>query len=354
MKEIKIGIIGAGSISRFHALGYNKCKDAKIYAVADINYENAKEFAKEFGIDESRVFKDSKEMLKLEELDAVSVCTWNDSHSTCAIDAMRAGKDVLCEKPLAISYEEAKKMQEVQKETGRLLMVGFVRRFASNTNAVKERVESGSLGHIHYAKLSYVRRWGNPGGWFSNKSKSGGGPVIDLGVHVLDLAWYLTGKPKLESVYAVTFDEVGIMEGIKGITKYKSRDYSDYNDVEDGATAMLKFDNGMTVLLETAWTRHIKEDKSSLELFGSDAGLTLDPIYEVYKRDGDYLTNVKPLLDVEGVDMDEIFTGEIRHFIDCIQGKCECIAPVEDGVAVMEMLENIYKSAKTGHEVIIK
>ncbi len=354
MKKIKIGIIGAGSISAFHVLGYNKIDDVELYAVCDLNLERAKAFAERNGIDPARVFDNADDMLKLDEIDAVSVCTWNNAHADCSIKAMRAGKDVLCEKPLALNYEQALEMKRVKDETGRLLMVGFVRRFASNTAAVKERVDAGELGHIHYAKLSYVRRWGCPGGWFSDKSKSGGGPIIDLGVHVLDLAWYLSGKPKLKSVFGVTFNELGNMPGIKGISKYKAADYSEFNDVEDGGTAMLKFDNDLTVLLEASWTRHIKEDRSSLELFGSEGGLMLDPIYEVFKRDGDYLTNIKPLLDIEGVDMDEIFTGEMQHFIDCVKGEKECICPVEDGLAVMQMLDSIYKSAKSGHEVVLR
>lgn len=352
MNKVKIGIIGTGSISHFHALGYGNCPEAEIYAVCDLNRERAQAFAKQYGVDSSRVFDRVEDLLAIPEIEAVSVCTWNNAHAECSIQALQAGKHVLCEKPLALNADQARKMQAVQEQTGKLLMVGFVRRFASNTEAVKSVVDAGQLGKIHYAKLNYIRRWGNPGGWFSDKQKSGGGPVIDLGVHVLDLVRYLTGKPELKSVYAATFNDLGLMPGIKGINKYYSTDYDEYNNVEDGATALLRFDNDLTVLLEVSWTRHIKQDRSSLELFGDKGGLMLDPIYEIYERRGDYLTNVKPLLDVEGVNMEEIFSGEMRHFIDCIKGRKECLCPVQDGVAIMEMLDSIYASADSGHEVV--
>lgn len=353
MGKIKVGIIGTGSISHCHAMAYQKCADAELYAACDINLERAKAFAKQYGIDETRVFSGVDEMLALQELDAVSVCTWNNAHMECSIKALRAGKHVLCEKPLAMNAAEAKKMQEAVKSSGKLLMVGFVRRFGSNTQAVKEFIENGDLGHIHYAKINSVRRWGNPGGWFSDKKRSGGGPVIDLAVHVIDLVRYLTDKPKLLTVSAATFHDLGMMPGIKGVEKYNSNDYAEYNDVEDGATALLRFENDLTVLLEVSWTRFIKKDRSSVEFFGSKAGLMLDPILEIFERRGDYLIDTKPQLTYEGINMEEIFTGEINHFIDCVKNGSECICPVEDGVALMEILDAIYRSAELGREIAI-
>ena len=351
MAKVKVGIIGTGSISHLHAMAYQKCPDAELYAACDINLERAKAFARKYGIDESRVFADADEMLKLKELDAVSVCTWNNAHADCSIKALRAGKDVLCEKPLAMNAEEAKTIQKTAEETEKLLMVGFVRRFGSNTQAVKEFIQNGDLGHIHYAKINSVRRWGNPGGWFADKKRSGGGPVIDLAVHVIDLVRYLTDRPKLLSVSASTFYDLGMMPGIRGVEKYYSNDYEEKNDVEDGATALLRFENDLTVLLEVSWTRFIKKDRSSVEFFGSKAGIMLDPVLEIFERRGDYITDVKPVLTHEGIDMDEIFGGEINHFVDCVKNGTDCICPVQDGVALMEILDAIYRSAQERKEI---
>ncbi|MCU6339777.1 Gfo/Idh/MocA family oxidoreductase, partial [Enterobacter quasiroggenkampii] len=130
----------------------------------------------------------------------VSICTWNNSHAPIAIAALEAGKHVLVEKPLCMTVEEALAVQEAQKKSGKTLQIGYVRRYGTNTRVLKKFIDEGELGEIYYAKASCIRRLGNPGGWFSDKERSGGGPLIDIGVHVIDLCWYLMGKPKVKSV----------------------------------------------------------------------------------------------------------------------------------------------------------
>lgn len=352
MKKIKVAIIGAGSISHLHTNSYKKLDNVEVYAVCDINKDRAEKYAKQYNI--PHVFTDYNEMLKLEEIDAVSVTTWNNGHAPASIAALKAGKNVLCEKPLAMNAKEAQEMVDTAKETGKLLMVGFVRRFGENAKMLKESVENGELGNIYYAKTGCIRRWGNPGGWFSDKERSGGGPVIDLGVHMIDLIRFLTGKPKAVSVTASTFNMVGMKPGMKGISKYYSADYSEHNDVEDGATALIKFDNGLTLFFETSWVMHVKQDELYLSLFGDRAGAQMEPSIEFYEERNKYFTNVAPLVNGANYSFEHNFNEEIKHFVDCVENGTECLNPGEDGVELMKILDAIYESAKTGREVIIE
>ncbi len=352
MEKIKVAIIGTGSISNFHALAYKKLPNVEIIAACDINKERAEEFAQKYDI--KHVFTDYNEMLKMEEIDAVSVTTWNNVHAPASIAALKAGKNVLCEKPLALNRKEAEEMVKVAKETGKLLMVGFVRRFGENTKALKHMIDAGELGEIYYAKTGCLRRWGNPGGWFSDKKRSGGGPVIDLGVHMIDLVRYLSGKPKVTSVTASTFNKVGIKPEIKGVTKYYSKDYDTFNDVEDCATALIKFDNGMTLFFETSWVQNIKKDSLYLELYGDKAGAQMEPTLEIYEDKNGYLSNLEPMIDPESYSFGHNFDEEINHFVDCVSSGTECLNPAEDGVELMKILDAIYESAASGHEVIVK
>lgn len=350
--ELNVGIIGAGGISECHTLGYKNNGNVKVMAVCDINEQRAKAYAEKYGI--PHAFTDYREMLKMKELDAVSVTTWNNGHAPISIAALKAGKHVLCEKPLAMNAAEAQQMVDTAKETGKLLMVGFVRRFEDNVKYLKSSIESGHFGTVYYVKTGYIRQWGNPGGWFSDKKRSGGGPVIDLGVHVIDLVRYINGKPKAVSVTASTFNYLGMKPNIKGISKYRSQDYDDFNDVEDAATAIIKFDNGMTLSFETSWVLFTKGPHNYLDIYGDKAGAQMEPLLEFYEEKDDYLVEVKPKIETRADKFQHIFNEEINHFVDCIVNNTPCINTGEDGVEIMKILDAIYESSRTGHEVIIK
>lgn len=352
MKKTRIAIIGSGGISHVHMAAYKKLPDVEVVANCDINEERAKEFAQTYGI--PHCYVDYHEMLEKEEIDGVSICTWNNVHAPATMAALNAGVNVLCEKPLALNAKEAEEMVEVARKNGRLLMVGFVRRFGLNTKVLKDRIEQGELGQIYYAQAGCIRRVGNPGGWFSDRKRSGGGPLIDLGVHMIDLVRYLMGKPKAVSVMGSTYDLVGIRSNIKGIQQYRSADYSDYNDVEDFAVGLVRFDNRATLVVETSWTQHIEKDCLYLEIYGSKAGAKMEPQLEIFTEKNDFLVDEKPVIDPVFLDFQAAFDEEIKHFIDCIENHVPCISPGEDGVELMKILDAIYESAKTGHEVIIK
>ena len=162
MKKLKIGIVGVGGISNVHIAGYLARPDVELYAFCDINEERLKEKGAKYGI--TRLFTDVNEMVKLPELDAVSVCTWNSAHAPCTIAALNAGKHVLCEKPMAMTVAEAEKMQAAAEKSGKLLMIGFVRRFGNDCAILKDFIGKDKLGEIYYSKATYLRRHGNPGG----------------------------------------------------------------------------------------------------------------------------------------------------------------------------------------------
>ena len=353
MDKIRIGVIGTGGISREHLKAYQKNPHVEIYALCDINPEVLARRAAEFGVE--RTFTNCEDMLKLPEIDAVSVCTWNAAHAPCTIAALNAGKHVLCEKPMAMNTQEALAMKEAAERNGKLLMIGFVRRYGNDCAILKDLIEDDRFGEIYYTKATYLRRNGNPGGWFGDKSRSGGGPLIDLGVHVIDLSRYLLGCPKPVSVYGATFRKLGNRPHIKGGKAYLSARANDTTvcDVEDLATALIRFDNGAVVSVEASFSLNLKKDVGSIELFGTKAGAKIDPELEMYSETNGYMTNVT-LTNPTALSFDGLFAREIDHYVDCVRLGLPCRSPAEDGIMLMKILDAIYESAATGHEVIIQ
>ncbi len=352
MAKIKIGIIGTGSISEQHIEAYLNNHNAELYAFCDLNEERLKFMAEKYNV--RRTFTDMNEMLGLEEIDAVSVCTWNSAHAPCTIAALNAGKHVLCEKPMSVSKEDAKAMKEAAERNKKLLMIGFVRRYGNDCNILKEFMESDYFGEIYYAKATYLRRKGNPGGWFGDKARSGGGPLIDLGVHVIDLVRFLMGNPKPVSVYGAAFKKLGERKNIKGKQFYKASSATDNDicDVEDLASAMIRFDNGAVLSIEASFSLNLKKDEGKIELFGTKGGAKLDPELELYSEINDYLADVN--LDAQtSLSFDGLFAKEIDHFVSCITDGIPCLSPAQDGIEIMAILDAIYESAATGHEVIL-
>lgn len=353
MEKLRIGIIGTGGISNVHMGGYKANPErCEVVAVCDLDAEKVKAYAEKYGV--PAYYTDYNEMLAKEHLYAVSVCTWNASHKGAAIAALKAGCKVICEKPMAMSAEEGEEMLRVSKETGNLLMLGFVRRFGNDADIIKKFVDGGTMGDIYYAKATYLRRCGCPGGWFGDKEYSGGGPLIDLGVHVIDLVRYLAGCPKPVAAYGVTYENLGEHRAAGGqswVSTTKGFDFK-YN-VEDFAAAMVRFDNGLTLTVEASFNLNLKDDRGEIELFGTKSGAKIDPGVEFFTDMNGMFVDIKPHGN-SALSFDGLFNREITHFIDCCLGKAECISPAEDGVTLMKILDAIYESARTGHEVVIK
>ncbi len=357
MSLLKAAVIGTGSISPNHLKQYVENPYTELYALCDLNEARALAKAEQYGVPRERVFTDKDEMLRtLPEIDLVSVCTWNSAHAECAIAALNAGCHVLCEKPMALNAQQAVTMQQAAEKAGKLLMIGFVRRHEENMYMLQDYQKTDFFGEIYYAKAMQVRRNGNPGGWFGDKSRSGGGPLIDLGVHVIDFVRYLKGNPKAVSVYGATYQKLFDRANIKTAKGYiAARDNSDDKpavDVEDMVTALVRFEDGSTLSVETSFSLNT-EPKSGIELFGTKAGAKLDDDgLHLYTELNDRMVNIDHV-DVRGQVFDDMFRNEVYHFIDCVRTGKPCIAPAEDGVEIMRILDAIYESARTGHEVIL-
>lgn len=352
MNKLKIAVIGVGNIAESHINGYINNPNCELYAFCDINEETLKEKGEKYSV--TRLFTDKDEMLAAcPEIDAVSVCTWNCAHAECTIAALKAGKNVLCEKPMAMNSAEAEEMMRVAKESNKLLMIGFVRRYGNDCSVVKDFIDKGDFGEIYYTKATYLRRAGAPGGWFGDISLSGGGPLIDLGVHVIDLARYVSGNPKPVSVYGATFKKLGNRDNLKLTQRYNQTDKKDIFNVEDFASAMIRFDNGMVLSIEASFSLNVKNDVATIQLFGTKAGAVLDPQLEIFTEQNDYLTNVS-FRESTALSFNGLFESEINHFVDCLINGTECKSPAIDGVILMKILDAVYKSAETGHEVIIE
>lgn len=350
MKKIKVGIIGTGGISAFHAAGYEALENTEIHSVCDINEQRVNAFAKKHDV--KNIYKDYREMLSKNDLDAVSICTPNHLHASMSIDALKAGCHVICEKPMAVNADEALMMLDAAKESEKLLMIGFVRRFGNDAQIIKDYIESGFFGDIYYSKVSYLRRNGSPGGWFSKKAESGGGPLIDLGVHVIDLACYLTGNYDVHSVFGATFSNLGSLDYIKQSKGYSAADQGQIFDVEDLASAMIRFKNGSVLFVDTSFSLNIKKGTGSIELFGTKAGARIDPGIELFSAINDYMVDITPFGET-ALSFSGLFENEIAHFIECVAKGTSCRSPASDGVKLMKIIDAIYRSAVEKREIIL-
>ncbi|MBP1993943.1 Gfo/Idh/MocA family protein [Paenibacillus eucommiae] len=348
--RLRIAVIGAGSISSVHLQSYANNPQVELVAICDKNEARAKEKAEQFGA--AKIFTDYKQLLADPDIDAVSICTWNNSHAEISIAALDAGKHVLCEKPLCKTVAEAKLVEEAVQRSGKVLQVGFVRRYADNTQILRKFIDAGDLGEIYYAKASCLRRLGNPGGWFSDIEKSGGGPLIDLGVHVIDICWYLMGKPKVKSVSGNTYRKLGNRANIQNLSFYQAADYNpDVNDVEDLANALIRFENGASLMVDVSFTMHALKDEIGVKIYGDKGGAEIEPELQIITEKYDTILNLTPQVDQLGFDAIKGFANEIGHFVNSCQGNADTLSPVEDGVEMMKILCGIYESAEKGIEI---
>jgi predicted dehydrogenase len=350
MKLLKIGVIGLGSISDAHLAAYQKNNQAELYAVCDLNEQRAKDKAEKYAA--SKVFTDYRMLLADDNVDAVSICTWNNLHAEIAVAALDAGKHVLVEKPLAMTVEEALQIEQATRRSGKLLQVGFVRRHATNTDIAKQFIDAGDLGDIYYAKATCIRRLGNPGGWFADKERSGGGPVIDLGVHIIDICWYLMGRPKVKSISGNTYNQLGNRSNVKNLAFYQAADYDpSKNTVEDMANALIRFENGASLMVDVSFTLHAKKDEISVKLYGDQGGVELEPELFIVSEKHDTILNITPQINQLTFNFGQAFQSEVDHFIQCCLTGQPTNSPVEDGVEMMKMLCGIYESAQKGIEI---
>ncbi|NBB95376.1 MAG: Gfo/Idh/MocA family oxidoreductase [Planctomycetes bacterium] len=345
-KKIRCGVIGLG-MGTGHVKGYQSHPQAEVVAVADTNPDRLEQRAEEFGV-EGR-YTDAKTMLKDETLDVVSVVTPNTFHKPLTIAALKAGCHVLCDKPMAMNAREAQAMLDASKKARKRLMINFSYRFSPQSQALKTLVAEGELGDIYYGQTVWHRRRGIPGfgGWFGTKALSGGGPLIDLGVHRLDLALWLMGYPKPTYVMGGTYNPIA--------TRFARAAKKTY-DVEDLAVGMIRFANGAMLEIEASWAVNIRQrELQYTRLLGTDAGLKQYNINETYDYEAEvYLEKHGTQYDMKVHPPVPGCQSSYYHFIDSIVNDQPHIATGEEGVTVMKLLDAIYTSASTGKPVQIR
>ncbi len=349
-KTLKVGMIGAGGIGRVHMETFAKTEGAEIVAVTDVNREAAEKAAKEYGI--ARVHDSAEKLIEDPDLDAVIIGVPNKWHAPLAVKALQANKHVLLEKPMAIDLNDAKKIRDAALKSDRVLMISHQMRWEGPAMAVKEKVEQGELGNIYHAKTGWFRRKGIPGwgSWFTQKQMSGGGPLIDIGVHMLDLALYLMGNPKPVSVTGSTYAEFGPKK--RGIGNWGTPNWDGVFDVEDIASAFIKMEDGSSLTLDVSWAVHMDTDSMPfIHLMGSEGGASIR---------GNKVKILKEI-DNEAKDFELVVDTDDKaarvrlsqHFIDCIREGKKPISDVMSGYTNNLILEAIYESSRTGREVIL-
>lgn len=347
-KKLKYGVIGTGNIVPKHLNGYSALSDSvDIVACCDINAEKMNAVADKYNIPNR--FENYKDLLAMKELDFVSVCLPNYLHAPISIEAMEAGLHVHCEKPMAVSLKAAEAMLKARNRTGRCLMIGLNNRFTIESQYTRQLIEAGFLGKIYFAKCGWQRRSGLPhAGWFTNKEQSGGGPLIDLGVHFIDLVLSFMGYPAFTSLSARTFNYFG------GTSKHNAHLYPGvrpgketiYN-VEDMATGFINLKNDASLQFEVSWASNIEKEKVFYELYGTEGGVRFEndfsgtPTFKAYRIIEGQQVDVVPKLNSFAFK-----TTEFNHFVESIQkGVQPQIVKAEECVQMMELIEAIYQSA---------
>jgi predicted dehydrogenase len=345
MSKLRVGIAGSGGIARAtHMRGWKAVADkCDVVACCDIDESRARSLAAEHNI--PGVYSDYREMLDKEKLDIIDICTPNAFHHPISAAASRAGVHVLCEKPLATSTKQVEEMIAAAKKAKKLLMCAQSTRFNGQAQTLKKVVDAGTLGRIYYCRAQAIRRrFLPPRPGFIKKALSGGGPIYDIGVHILDLSYWLMGAPKPTTVSAMLGTFLAKREDITGM--WGEWDRKAY-DVEDFAVGLVRFDNGAALTMECSFLLNMKErERFATHLFGTEAGATY-PELEVYGETNRviYDNKVSYVPEMQG------HTEEIKSFVNSVVNKKPVAVPPEQTLQVIRMLEAMYKSAEKKAEV---
>lgn len=346
--HFNVAVIGAGAIGQDHLASFKQHPAARVVALAEVSRKRGRETAERFGIPE--VVTDYRELLARADIDVVSIALPNYLHARVALDALRAGKHVMLDKPMATNARDAAKLVAEAKKRGVLFMVGQNFRFNGDTQTAKQVIDTGALGEIYHAKTSWSRRAGIPriGSWFTQKRFAGGGCTYDIGVHALDRCLFLMGEFDAASVSGQTYAKFGPRGLGNGGWGRSEIDKKATFDVDDLSIALIKLKSGRTVLLETSWAAHGPlVDVNSTQLFGTDAGLILPPVQLFKQTRTGYTTQfVDPLPP-------PVNTNRMVHFVDCLLGNATPFIKPTESVAVQKILDAIYTSAATGREIRI-
>ena len=353
-KKIKVGIIGCGGIANGkHMPSLREVNECEMVAFCDIILSRAEEAAKKFGTPDAKVYEDYKELLKDESIDVVHVCTPNRSHSFITVDSLEAGKHVMCEKPMAINSAEAKKMIDAANRTGKKLTIGYQNRFRDDSLYLKAEAEEGTFGDIYYAKATALRRRAVPTwGVFLNEYEQGGGPLIDIGTHALDLTLWTMDNYKPLYCVGTTYHQLN--NNTQAGNAWGDWDPEKFT-VEDSAFGFIVMENGATIVLESSWalnTLDVREAQTTV--CGTKAGADMVDGLRINGVRGGRQYVFKPSFKAGGVAFNDGAAGEsaatreARQWINAVINDTDPITRPEQAYCVTQILEGIYESAKTG------
>jgi len=346
---LRYGCIGAGSIARAkHIREYRNVPDVELVAVCDENEKFAEEVAKEYGF--NKYYIDYRDMLEKEKLDFISVCTPNYLHCPVTLMALEKGIHVHCEKPVALNAEEAQQMVDAKNRNRKILMVGLNYRFTNHAWFVKKYADEGLFGEIYHARCGWKRVRGIPGkgGWFTKKEMSGGGPLIDLGVHFIDVVMYFMGFPEPVSVTGATYSKFSDNNCLNSSGWGMTSDENGIMNVEDMAVGFVRLANGATLDLEFSWASNTDAEENFYEIRGTKGGaIYRNGELKIITEQFSTLVEVKPNLNFKNP------VSEFSHFIDCIRTGKEPIARPEEAVTVMKIIDGIYLSSEMRKEIFL-
>ena len=344
-KKLRVGVIGLG-MGRAHIQGWQEHPNVEVVALADPDAARLALVGEEFTV--AGRYASAEAMLAAEQPDVVSVCTPNKFHKDLTLAALAAGCHVLCEKPMAMNAQEGREMLEAAKDAGKRLMINFSYRFSAASRALKTQVDAGLFGDFYFGRSVWHRRRGMPGfgGWFGTKALAGGGPLIDLGVHRLDLALWLMGYPRPTWVMGSTYNSIASALAEKADKTF---------DVEDLAAGFIRFENGATLALEASWAANIQEaELMETRLLGTKAGLLQKNLLEGYIFDAHVFTEVNGApVDMHLCSPTSAARSAMFDYAEAILTQQPHPAGGDQGLVVMEILDALYASARSGAPVQI-
>ena len=356
MDKVRIGIIGCGGIANNkHMPALHRLPDVELVAFCNIIVERAEKAAKEYGIEGAKVYEDYKELLKDETIDVVHVLTPNREHSFITVDALEAGKHVMCEKPMAINTEEAQKMLDAAKRTGKKLTIGYQNRYRPDSWYLKRACDNGDLGEIYYAKAHAIRRRAVPTwGVFLNEEEQGGGPLIDIGTHALDLTLWTMNNYEPKMVVGSVYKKLGDQR--ESGNAWGDWDPEEFT-VEDSAFGYIVMKDGATIVLESSWALNsLDVDEAKTSLCGTKAGADMKGGLRINKVQYGKQVVENVNLEAGGV---AFFDGgaanpediEARMWIDAVKNDTDVVVKPEQAIVVTKILDAIYQSAREGKPV---
>lgn len=352
MQALRYGFVGAGTIMNFHAERLAQRNDVVLAAVSDVSEATMQKAAERFGIPGR--YTDYRALLENEKLDVVVVCVPNAFHAEVTLASLRAGCHVLCEKPPAVSAAQAEEMAAVAAQRGLRLMYGLHMRFMGETETARAYLESGRLGDVYHGTVQLWRRRGIPGlgSWFTTKAVSGGGALIDVGVHILDLTHYLMGQPKPVAASAVTHARFGVNpETYNYLSMWGTPVPGGPFDVDDLAAALIRFENGASLVIQVSWAANTSEG-SEIRVMGDKGGVEINPgsHVRILTEDNGFISDIAPQYRKP-----DPYAAEHAHFIECVRNPEKPLRTCgRQGVVLQHMLDAIYRSAATGAETRIE